>query len=107
MNRYVLGIEPDQEEEQESDQVHTVLEQVVASAFGDVDADGLALSQVLVVAHAIRGRACFFFLKNSNALDYTSIIDRQDFLYYNKARERSQCKVQMVVTKHREVCYGN
>lgn len=63
MNRYVLGIEPDQEEEQESDQVHTVLEQVVAGAFGDVDADGPALSQVLVVAHAIRGWACFFFFE--------------------------------------------
>jgi len=35
--------------------LHTVLEQVVASAFGDVGADGLALSQVLVVAHATRG----------------------------------------------------
>ena len=34
---------------------YTVLEQVVASAFGDVGAGGLALSQVLVVAHATRG----------------------------------------------------
>jgi len=53
------------------------------------------------------GERAFSFLKDNNALDlHFDKFDRWNFSYYNKACERSQRRVQLVVTKRADDLSG-